>query len=146
MSDRKEMEHWGTWLKLDLRLSSTDHLWHMCYRLVACNQHHKLHNLRLQTIIFVIFRWDIRDGPIPVSVLEISAHVSVSAVSVSAIKICCQYADTRISAVRPEAALFNSIGIGNIGISAEVDIGISAYRQKYGIGPSLWDMSGHRHN
>ncbi len=57
---------------------------------------------------------NIRDGPIPVSV--------------SAIKKCCRYA---------EAALSRSIGIGNIGVSAEVDISISAYRQKCGIGPSL---------
>ena len=44
---------------------------------------------------------------------------------------------TKYRLLAPEnavAALSNSIGIG---ISAEVDIGISAYRQKYGIGPSL---------
>ncbi len=36
-----------------------------------------------------------------------------------------------------KAALSSSIGIGNIGVSAEVDFGILAYRQKCGIGLSL---------
>ena len=61
----------------------------------------------------------VRDGPIPVSVSEILAHFSVSAFS---------YRQSE------KAGLSISIGIG---ISAEVYIGISAYRQKYGIGPSL---------
>ena len=42
-----------------------------------------------------------------------------------------------------EAALSSSIGIGNIGVSAEVDIGISAYRQKCGICPSLVSTMAH---
>ncbi len=47
----------------------------------------------------------IRDGTIPVSVSEISAYFSVSAVSVSAIKKWCRYADTQISAVKSVLAL-----------------------------------------
>ncbi len=40
-----------------------------------------------------------------------------------------------------ESDLSSSIGIGNIGISADANIGISAYRQKSGIGPSLTNRS-----
>ncbi len=63
----------------------------------------------------------IRDGPIPVSVTEISAYRHIF-----------QYR------YRQSKNVCSSNGIDNIGISAEVDIGISEYRQKYGIGPSLW--------
>ncbi len=59
----------------------------------------KIHNFICTSYTILI-----RDGPIPVSVSEISAHFSVSAVSVSAIGKCCRYADTEISAVRSVSA------------------------------------------